>query len=75
MALDSTLIRPAVGDLPEINALEDRVAYVEENITTPTLSALASKPDSTTIDFIVVLTQGEYDALTPDGRTLYVVTT
>jgi hypothetical protein len=74
MAFDSTTIRPAIGDLPEINDLEDRVAVVEENINTPTLAALASKPDSSFIDFIVVLSQSEYDALTPDGRTLYVVT-
>lgn len=76
MAFDSTTIRPAIGDLPEINELEDRVAFVEENITLPTLAALASKPDSTSVDFIVVLSQSEYDALgVYDGRTLYVVTT
>lgn len=75
MAFDSTAIRPGIGDLPEINDLEDRVANVEENITAPVLSALASKPDSSTIDFIVALNQAEYDAIdTPDGRTLYVVT-
>lgn len=74
MAFDSTTIRPAIGDLPEINELEDRVAFVEENITGPTLAALASKVDSSYIDFIVVLSQSEYNALTPDSRTLYVVT-
>lgn len=75
MAFDSTAIKPSIGDLPEINELEDRVATVEENITPPTLAALASKVDSSTIDFIVSLTQEAYDALdTPDGRTLYVVT-
>lgn len=75
MAFDSTTIRPAIGDLPEIVELEDRVAAVEENITAPTLAALDAKPDSATIDTIVVLTQSEYDALdTPDSRTLYVVT-
>jgi hypothetical protein len=74
MAFDSTTIRPAIGDLPEIDALEDRVADLEENITAPVLAALASKPDSTTIDYIVALSQSEYDALVPpDGRTLYVV--
>lgn len=75
MAFDSTTIRPGIGDLPEINDLEDRVAFVEENITSPTLAALASKPDSSSIDLIVVVTQSEYDAIeSPDSRTLYVVT-
>jgi hypothetical protein len=75
MAFDSSTIRPAIGDLPEINDLEDRVAAVEEGITAPVAAALDAKPDSTTIDTIVVLTQSEYDALdTPDDRTLYVVT-
>lgn len=74
MAFDSSTIRPAIGDLPEINELEDRVAYVEENITLPVLASLASKVDSTTIDYIVSLSQSEYDAIvTPDSRTLYVV--
>lgn len=75
MAFDSTTIKPSIGDLPEINDLEDRVANVEENITPPVLASLASKVDSTTIDFIVALNQAEYDAIdTPDSRTLYVVT-
>jgi len=74
MAFDSTTIRPAIGDLPEFNQLEDRVAFVEENITLPVLASLASKVDSTTIDFIVSLSQSEYDAIvSPDSRTLYVV--
>jgi hypothetical protein len=74
MAFDSSTIRPAIGDLPEINDLEDRVAYVEENITLPVLASLASKVDSTTIDYIVSLSQSEYNAIvTPDSRTLYVV--
>lgn len=74
MAFDSSTIRPAVGDLPEINALEDRVAAVEEGITAPVQSALDAKPDSSSIDFILVLTQSEYDAIAvPDSRTMYVV--
>lgn len=75
MAFDSSTIRPAIGDLPEINELEDRVAFVEENITSPVLAAIAPMVASSTLDFIVTLTQSEYDAiLTPDSRTLYVVT-
>jgi hypothetical protein len=75
MAFDSTTIRPAIGDLPEINDLEDRVAAVEEGITPVVQAALDSKPDAAAVDFIVVLTQSEYDAIgTPDSRTLYVVT-
>lgn len=74
MAFDSTAIRPAVGDLPEINELEDRVANLEENVTAPVLAALAAKPDSADIDTILVITQNDYDALVvPDVRTLYVV--
>lgn len=73
MAFDSTTIRPAIGDLPEINELEDRVATLEEGLTLPMQAALDGKVDSTTVDTIVALTQSEYDALTPDSRTLYVV--
>jgi hypothetical protein len=74
MAFDSTTIRPAIGDLPEINQLEDRVADLEEQVTTPVQSALDEKPSSSTIDEIVTLTQSEYDALAdPDSRTLYIV--
>lgn len=73
MAFDSSVIRPAIGDLPEIEDLEDRVAALEEGVTPALQAALDSKPDSSVIDFIVVLTQSEYDALTPDSRTMYVV--
>lgn len=74
MAFDSTVIRPAIGDLPEINDLEDRVAFVEENVTAPVQAAIDPMVASTTVDFIVTLSQSEYDALdTPDARTLYVV--
>lgn len=73
MSFDSRIIRPAIGDLPEITDLEDRVADLEEGIPGPVQAALDSKPDSATIDFITVLTQAAYDALTPDSRTLYVV--
>ncbi len=74
MAFDSTTIRPAIGDLLEINELEDRVAALEEGIPSPVQAALNSKPDSSTIDFIVVLTQSEYNAIvSPDSRTMYVV--
>lgn len=74
MAFDSTTIRPAIGNLPEINELEDRVAALEESLTPSMQAALDAKPDSATIDNITVLTQGEYDAIeAPDSRTFYVV--
>ncbi len=74
MSFDSTVIRPAIGDLLEIQQLEDRVADLEEQIPDPVQAALDSKPDASTIDFIVTLTQSEYDALAePDSRTLYIV--
>jgi hypothetical protein len=74
MAFDSTAIRPAVADLPEITQLEDRVAAIEEGVPGPIQAALDAKPDSAGVDTILVITQSEYDALeTPDGRTLYVV--
>lgn len=69
MAFDSSAIRPAVGNLPEIDDLEDRAALLESQIT-----GLDSRPVSATIDFIEVLTQAAYDAIvSPDSRTLYVV--
>ena len=73
MAFDSSAIRPAIGDLPEINQLEDRVAVLEETVTVPVQSELDNKPDAFEIDLIVVLTQAAYDLLSPDDRTMYVV--
>lgn len=73
MAFDAIIIRPAIGDLQEINDIEDRIAVLEEQVTAPVQAALDLKPDATTIDTIVTLTQAEYDALTPDDRTLYIV--
>lgn len=74
MAFDSTLIRPDIGDLPEINDLEDRVAFVEENATPALQALLDDKVSSSDVDFIVVLTQAAYDAIAlKDDRTLYVV--
>lgn len=74
MAFDSSTIRPAIGNLPEINQLEDRVAFVEEHVTAPTQVSLDSKPDSGEVDLILVLTQAAYDlVLVKDARTMYVV--
>lgn len=74
MAFDSTAIRPRIGDLPEIDDLEDRVSAIEQGIPAPLQAALDGKPDSLTIDNIEVVTQAAYDALSPpDTRTLYVV--
>lgn len=74
MAFDSSTIRPAIGNLPEINQLEDRVAFVEEHVTAPTQIALDGKPDSVEIDLIKVLTQAAFDAIvSKDARTMYLV--
>lgn len=74
MAFDSTAIRPGIGDLPEITALEDRVADLEEQVPSPVQAALDEKPSSVDIDTILTLTQAEYDAIAePDARTLYIV--
>ena len=69
MAFDSSAIRPAIGNLPEIDDLEDRATALEGLIT-----GLDTRPVSSTIDFIEVLTQAAYDAIvSPDSRTLYIV--
>lgn len=74
MAFDSSAIRPRIGDLPEIDDLEDRVSDLENNIPAGIQSALDAKPDSADVDFISVVSQAAYDALSPpDTRTLYVV--
>jgi hypothetical protein len=73
MSFDSTVIRPPLGDLLEFTQLEDRVADLEEQVPGPVQDELDQKPDSASIDTIVTLTQAEYDALTPDSRTLYIV--
>jgi len=77
MAFDSTVIRPDLGDLPEITALEDRVAFVEENVTPALQAVLDGKVSSSDIDQMVVVTQATYDALiatfSADSRTMYVV--
>lgn len=74
MAFDSSAIRPRIGDLPEIDELEDRVDFLENNISPGIQSALDAKPDSQDIDNIVKLTQAAYDDLDPvDSRTLYLI--
>jgi hypothetical protein len=77
MAFDSTVIRPDIGDLPEFTQLEDRVAFVEENVTPAIQAVLDGKISSSDIDQVVVLTQAAYDSLlgtlSADSRTLYVV--
>lgn len=77
MAFDSTVIRPDIGDLPEITDLEDRIAFVEENVTPAQLAVLDGKVSSADIDQMVVVTQATYDALlgtlSADSRTMYVV--
>ncbi len=74
MAFDAIIIRPQLGDLQEFADLEDRVANLEEQVPTPVQTELDEKPSSISIDFIVTLTQAEYDALVdPDDRTLYIV--
>lgn len=74
MAFDAIIIRPRIGDLPEIDDLEDRVAELEEQVPAPVQAELDEKPSSSSIDFIVTLTQEEYDAISePDDRTLYIV--
>jgi hypothetical protein len=77
MAFDSTVIRPDIGDLPEITDLEDRIAFVEENVTPAQLAVLDGKVSSSDIDQMVVVTQETYDALiatfSADSRTMYVV--
>lgn len=74
MALDTSVARPDIGDLPAINFLEDRVSFLENFIPPGIQAALDGKPDSLTVDFIEVLSQAAYDAIaSPDSRTLYVV--
>lgn len=74
MSFDSSVIRPRIGDLPEIDAIEDRVSDLEQNIPAGIQAALDAKPNSADVDTITVLSQAAYSALSPpDGRTLYVI--
>lgn len=74
MAFDSSAIRPRIGDLPEIDDLEDRVSDLENGVSAPIQAALDAKVESTSVDYIVTLTSAAYAALSPpDSRTLYVV--
>lgn len=74
MAFDSGAIRPRIGDLPEIDDLEDRVDFLENNTPPGIQAELDSRPESSDIDFILVMTQAAYDELTPpDSRTLYLI--
>lgn len=68
------------NDLVEVITLKSELSNVDNTsdadkpISTATQIALDTKPSSDTIDNIVKLTQAEYDAITPDTNTLYIIT-
>ena len=52
----------------------DNTSDADKPISTATQNALDTKPSSSDFDNIVKLTQGQYNALTPDANTLYIIT-
>lgn len=55
--------------LPEVAVVQSRVQAVQRQLTQLTADAVVSDQ----VNEIVQLTQAEYDALTPDSNTLYII--
>jgi len=52
----------------------DNTSDADKPISTATQNALDTKPSSSDFDNIVKITQGDYDLITPDPNTLYIIT-
>ena len=65
-----------ISDLPQSTPLSGAEIFpIVQGGTTKQIAASATNfVSSTTIDDIVKLTQAEYDLITPDPNTLYIIT-
>jgi len=65
------------SDLPQSTYLSgmDVFAFQQDGTTKQIAASATNWVSSEQLDNIVKLTQAEYDALTPDANTLYIITT
>ena len=65
-----------ISQLPQATTLSanDIFPFVQDGTTKQIAASATNFVSSTTIDDIVKLTQAEYDLITPDPKTLYIIT-
>jgi hypothetical protein len=65
-----------ISQLPQATTLSanDIFPFVQDGTTKQIAASATNFVSSTTIDDIVKLTQAEYDLITPDPNTLYIIT-
>ena len=65
-----------ITQLPQAATLSanDIFPFVQDGTTKQIAASATNFVSSTTIDDIVKLTQAEYDLITPDPKTLYIIT-